>query len=201
MRLLRLILILIIGGLLTNLTLKLKYGDYFGESLIWSVLILIGVFVFVQTLLKEIKLYKTENKIKSFSLTFIGLLFIGIILTIDIKIQNDFNKPTLLKVFYNGDYNGIGIDFKTNGTYIFDNSAIGMSNFYYGTYKIEGNKITLDRDKIDNLNNLRNLEIKEKEINSATGTEKELYLFEVDKNGNNIDRATEYRVKVDNRYK
>ncbi|MEN2401033.1 hypothetical protein GKZ90_0014700 [Flavobacterium sp. MC2016-06] len=201
MRLLRLILILIIGGLLTNLTLKLKYGDYFGESLIWSVLILIGVFVFVQTLLKEIKLYKTENKIKSFSLTFIGLLFIGIILTIDIQIQNDFNKPTLLKVFYNGDYNGIGIDFKTNGTYIFDNSAIGMSNFYYGTYKIEGNKITLDRDKIDNLNNLRNLEIKEKEINSATGTEKELYLFEVDKNGNNIDRATEYRVKVDNRYK
>lgn len=104
-------------------------------------------------------------------------------------------------MFYNGDFNGTSIDFKANGTYIFDNSAIGMSDYYFGAYKIEGNRITLDKDKIDNLGDLRNLEIREKKNIHDNDAKGELYLFQVDKIGNIIDRATEYRVIIDNRHK
>ncbi|RZK56817.1 MAG: hypothetical protein EOO87_04490 [Pedobacter sp.] len=117
----------------------------------------------------------------------------------EFKIQRKFNQPTLIKVFYDGDYNGTAIDFKKDGTYIFDNSAIGLSDYTYGTYKINGNNIILDTDQIDNLTDLKQLKIHEKEINYQDGIKKELYLFQVDTNGKIIDRTTEYRVTIDNR--
>jgi len=199
MKVIRTILILLVGGLLTNLTYKSQFRTFFGDAIFWLFLILIGIIILIWTLVKDIELYKSENKIQNFSLTILCFLIIGIITTLEIKIQNNFNKPTLLKVFYDGDYNGTAIDFKEDGTYIFDNSAIGLSDYTYGTYEINGNKITLDRNKIDNLTDLKNLEIKEKEIIYKGDVKKELYLFQVDKNGKVIGRTTEYRVTVDNR--
>ncbi|MBX3162891.1 MAG: hypothetical protein KF900_00265 [Bacteroidetes bacterium] len=119
-------------------------------------------------------------------------------MALEIQINNNFNKPTLLKVFYDGDYNGTGIDFKTDGTYIFDNSAIGLSDYSYGTYKIDGNKIIMDKDTIDNLTNLKYLEIRDKQIVEGKA---ELYLVQVDRLGNVIERSDEYRVTIDNRKK
>ena len=134
----------------------------------------------------------------NFTLTFLSLFFIAVILTLGIKVSNNFNKPTLLKVFYDGDFNGMSIDFKTDGTYIFDDSAIGMSDYFYGTYKIDGNKITMDRSTIDNLTNLKYLEIRDKQNEEG---KTELYLFQVDSLGNVIEHLYEYRVIIDNRKK
>jgi hypothetical protein len=153
------------------------------------------------TVAKDVKLYKEQKKVQSFALTSICLLFIVVILILQIRITNNFNKPTLLKVYYNGDYNGTGIDFKADGTYIFDNSSIGFSDYYFGKYQINGNKITLDRDTIDNLTNLRNLELRYKKIQNETEAKKELTLIQMDENNNIVEGAAEYRVVVDNRRK
>lgn len=199
MKIVRLILILLIGGYVTYLTYSFQFRTFFGDTVIWFLLLGIGILLFIWTLIKDFKLYKTEKRIQNYALTFLCLTFISTILILEFKIQRNFNKSTLIKVYYDGDYNGTAIDLKADGTYIFDNSAIGLSDFTYGTYKINGNKITLDRDKIDNLTGLKHLEIDEKEINYQNGMKKELYLFQVDSNGKRIDRATEYRVTIDNR--
>jgi hypothetical protein len=47
-------------------------------------------------------------------------------------VNHEFDKPTLLKVYYSWDFNGIGIDFRTDRTYILNNSAIGPGNYFYG---------------------------------------------------------------------
>lgn len=198
MRIVRLILILFVGGLLTYLTYKTRYQTFFFEAIIWFGLILIGSLIFIWTVFKDILLFKTERRFQNFGLTFLSILFIAVILTLEIKINNIFNKPTTLKVFYDGDFNGTGIDFKNDGTYIFDNSAIGISDYFYGTYKIEGNKITMDKDTIDNLTNFKFLEIKDKQSEEE---ETDLYLFQVDSLGNVIEHSDKFRVTIDNRKK
>ena len=198
MKPIRLILILLVGVILTYLTYKSKYQTFIGTAIIWGILLIIGITLFVWTITKDIKAYNSSKQIKNFTLTFICLIFIAIISILEIKINIDFNKPTLLKAFYDGDFNGTGIDFKKDGTYIFDNSAIGMSDYYYGTYKINGNKITLDKDQIDNLTNLKYLELRENQLEEG---KRELYLYQIDINGKKIEQSTEYRITIDNRKK
>lgn len=199
MKIFRLILILLVGGYLTYLTYSFQFRTFFGDAIIWLLLIGIGILLFIWTIIKDFQVFKTEKRILNFTLTSLCLIFVFSILFLEFKIQRKFNQPTLIKVFYDGDYNGTAIDFKKDGTYIFDNSAIGLSDYTYGTYKINGNNIILDRDQIDNLTDLKQLKIHEKEINYQDGIKKELYLFQVDTNGKIIDRTTEYRVTIDNR--
>lgn len=199
MRLIRLVLILVLGVYLTYLTYKSKYGVSISDAVISGGLIILAAILVLWTIATDVTLYKVQKKVQSFALTSICFIFLTVILILQIRITNYFNKPTLLKVYYNGDFNGTAIDFKTDGTYIFDNSSIGFSDYYYGLYQIYGSKITLDRDTIDNLTNLKYLELREKKIEYETETKNELYLYSVDVNSNIIERATEYRVVVDNR--
>lgn len=199
MKIFRLILILLIGGYLTYLTYSFQFRTFFADAIIWFFLIVVGALIFIWTIFKDYKKYKVDKRIKSFELTFLCLTLTSTIFIVEFNIQKNFNKPTLIKVFYDGDNNGTAIDFKKDGTYIFDNSAIGLSDYTYGTYEIIGNIITLDRDQIDNLTNLKHLKIDEKQINYQDKTKKELYLFQVDTNGREIDRTMEYRVTIDNR--
>ena len=202
MRTIRLILIFIVGGLLTYLTYKFKYQSFFFDAVIWIGLIFLGSILTVWTIFTDVKLYGTEKRIKNFTLSFIALVFISVILTTELTINHQFDKPTLLKVFYDGDFNGTGIDFKTDRTYILDNSAIGLSNYYYGTYTIDGNKITLDKDKIDNIPNLKHLEIIKKDsLLLPDEKQSDRYLYQVDENGKVINNSGKYRVVIDNRKK
>lgn len=199
MKIIRLTLILLIGSYLTYLTYSFQFRTFFGEAIIWFLLIVVGFLIFIWTIFSDFKVYKIEKRTKNFTLTFLCLTFISTILILEFKIQRNFNKPTLIKVYYDGDFNATAIDFKKDGTFIFDNYAIGLSDYTYGKYEIDGNKITLDRDKIDNLKNLKYLELDEKLINYKEGTKKELYLFQVDSKGKLIDSGLEYRVTIDNR--
>ena len=191
--------ILLVGGYLTYLTYSFQFRTFLGDAIIWFLLIGIGILLFIWTIIKDYQQFKSEKRVLNFTLTSLCLIFVFSILLLEFKIKRNFNKPTLIKVFNNGDYNGTAIDFKKDGTFIFDNSAIGFSDYTYGTYEINGNIITLDRDQIDNITNLKHLKIDEKQINYQDETKKEFYLFQVDTNGNIIDRTTEYRVTIDNR--
>lgn len=194
MKNIRLVLILIIGGILTYFVYQSQFHTFFFEDIFKPFFFVVATLILVWTTLTDFKIYKVKKATQNFTLTLLCLIYISIILILYIKNQSAFNKETLLRVFYDGDFNGTGIDFKTDGMYIFDSSAIGVSNYYYGTYKILGNKITMDKDQLENLENLKYLEIKAKEKEQT-----DLYLYQIDSIGNLIPKSTKFRVIIDNR--
>jgi hypothetical protein len=196
MRKIRLALILLIGTLLIRFTYEIKYKTIFFEEIIFGGLRTIGLLLILWALVKDIQLFKKEKKAGNFSLTFLALLFAICIFILQLKIAQNFNKPTLIRVYYDGDYNGTGIDFKTDGTYIFDNSAIGQSDYFYGVYQITGNRITMDKDNIDNLAHFKFLEIQDQQSGDIAT---DLYLYQTDSLGNSIESAQKYIVVIDNR--
>lgn len=125
-------------------------------------------------------------------------MLIGLIFGLYLKNNAVFNKQTLVRAYYGGYFNGTSIDFKTDGTYIFDNFAIGFSDYVHGNYKINGQLITLDKKEIDNVIKTDLLEIKdikETGIDYLAG----VYLFQVEPNGKEIERASKFRIVIDNR--
>lgn len=194
----RVIGILTIGLLLIKMTYQFKYSTFLFDLIIFGILSIIGLIFLIWSLFTDLKNFRVKKKI--FSLIPIGLVivFTSIISIWNVQVNSNFDKPTLVRIFYDGDFNGTGIDFKTDGTYIFDNSAIGFSDFTYGEYEINGNVITLDRNSLDNINTNR-LEIRPKLIEYSDRTETEKYVYQIDENGNIIEKTTEFRLVVDNR--
>jgi len=169
------------------------------DLIIFGGLAIIGLTFLIWSLFTDLKHFRTEKKI--FSLIPIGLaiVFTTIIWILNVQINSNFDKPTLVRIFYDGDFNGTGIDFKTDGTYIFDNSAIGLSDYVYGKYEISGNKIVLDKMTLDNVVVTNQLEIRPKTIEYSDRTEVENYVYQVDKEGNVLKNETEFRLVIDNR--
>jgi len=106
---------------------------------------------------------------------------------------------TLVRIFYDGDFNGTGVDFKTDGTYIFDNSAIGLSDYIYGEYIISENKITLDKRNLDKVIKTSHLEIRTKIIEYSDRTENEQYVFQIGDEDEVLKNEIEFKLMVDNR--
>ncbi len=193
----RLITILGIGIFLTYKIYQFRFSNFVFDYLIFIGIGIIGFIYWLWIIYKDLKEYRTKGVIKYIIGPILGLLFLITIFVINWKNESDLNKPTLIRVFYDGGFNGSGIDFKTDGTYIFDNSAIGLSDYTYGSYKINGKKITLDKNKIDNVIKTNILEFRNKTIN---GTDKVVnYLFQIEKDGNILKNETEFRVVEDNR--
>jgi len=192
----RLIIIIGIGIFLTYKVYQFRFSSFVFDYILFLGIALIGFIFWLWTIFKDYKKYRTTKKIKFLIGPLLGLAFFITIFGINWKNESDLNKPTLVRVFYDGDFNGTGIDFKTDGTYIFDNSVIGLSNYTYGTYEISGQKITLDKKEIDNVIKTNLLEIKDIKENDYLTVE---YLFQIEPNGNEIKRATKFRVVIDNR--
>ena len=194
----RVIGILTVGLLLVKMTYQFKYSTFMFDLIFFGGLTLIGLVFLIWSLFTDLKRFRTEKKIISLIPIGLSLIFMSTIWVWNVQINSNFDKPTLIRIFYDGDFNGTGIDFKTDGTYIFDNSAIGFSDFTYGEYEINGNVITLDRNSLDNINTNR-LEIRPKLIEYSDRKETEKYVYQIDENGNLIENTTEFRLVVDNR--
>ena len=160
---------------------------------------IIGLVFLIWSLFTDLKHFRTEKRIISLIPIGLAIIFTITIWVWNARINSNFDKPSLVRIFYDGDFNGTGIDFKTDGTYIFDNSAIGLSDFIYGTYEINGNRIILDKKTLDNVVVTNQLEIRPKLIEYSDRTETEKYVFQIDENGNLIENSTEFRLVVDNR--
>jgi hypothetical protein len=194
----RVIGILTVGLLLVKMTYQFKYSTFMFDLIFFGGLTIIGLVFLIWSLFTDLKHFRTEKKIISLIPIGLAIIFTTTIWIWNVRINSNFDKPTLVRIFYDGDFNGTGIDFKTDGTYIFDNSAIGFSDFTYGEYEINGNVITLDRNGLDNINTNR-LEIRPKLIEYSDRTETENYVYQIDENGNLIENTTEFRLVVDNR--
>ena len=195
----RVIGILTVGLLLVKMTYQFKYSTFMFDLIFFGGLTIIGLVFLIWSLFTDLKDFRTEKKIISLIPIGLAIVFTTTIWIWNFRINSNFDKPTLVRIFYDGDFNGTGIDFKTDGTYIFDNSAIGLSDFIYGTYQINGNRIILDKKTLDNVIVTNQLEIRPKLIEYSDRTETEKYVFQIDENGNLIENSTEFRLVVDNR--
>ncbi len=155
---------MIIGSLMIYMAFRSEYESSFLDVFFILGLIFLGVILFSLTINKEISAFKKEKVLRNFTFTLIFLACIAVAIFKADQVKDNFNKPTLLKVYYDGDYNGTAIDFKTDGTFIFDNNCIGFNWYMYGNYTITDNKIFLDKNNLDNVIVTNKLEIHEKEI-------------------------------------
>lgn len=196
--LIRIITLIIIGAYLIYQFYQLKFSSFLWREFLLGIVIFIGLSFWIWLSFKDFKLYKSTRKRRFLIGPILGAIFSGLIIGISLKNKSEFNKPTLVRAYYDGDFNGTSIDFKTDGTYIFDNHAIGFSEYVYGKYKINGQSIKLDRNEIENVIKTDQLEIKEiakDGIDYLAGA----YIFQIETNGNEIERATKFRVVEDNR--
>lgn len=196
-QIIRLIIIVIIGVFLTYRIYQFRFSSFVFDLILVGGIAIIGFLYWLWTVYKDVKLYKIKKTKRFLIGPILGLFFIGVITGIIWKNESDLNKPTLIRVYYDGDFNGTGSDFKTDGTYIFNNSAIGLSDYTYGSYKIKGQKIKLDKKEIDNVIKSNILEFKVQKTNKTT--ESVNYLVQIRDDGNKLENASEFRVIVDNR--
>lgn len=192
----RLIIISIIGILISLFTIRFKYKNGIFDDEIYLVISVIAIIIWIVFVFLDIKQSVRKKNKKYLLLIFIGIVFLGFNLYVKQRIQSIFDKPTLLRVFYDGDFNGTGFDFKTDGTYIYDNWSVGFSDYEYGHYSINGDVITIDRNNIDNIIISKRLEIRHTDINPKENWN---YLFQTDGVGKIIQEKTKFRVVIDNR--
>lgn len=195
----RLLILVTIGSILTYMTYQFKYSTFFFDATVYVVISLMGITFLAWTLFKDIKLFRIKHEKRYLLTSITGIAFIGIILTLNWKIDSTFDKPTLLRIYYDGGFNGTGIDFKIDGTYIFDNSAMGLSNYQYGTYEIKSNVIILDKTGLDSVIKSNRLEIRQKTNKYPDRSEDAEYVYQVNKSGELIPNEIEFRVVIDNR--
>jgi len=188
------VLVIFINIIIIYKTYQFKYCDFIFDRIIYSVIVVIGLIVWGIVLSKDLKLFRAQEQSKYFTNAIITTL------GINWSINNDFNKQTLVKVFYNGDFNGTGIDFKKDGTYIFDNFCLG-SNYEYGTYQINGDYIELDRNEIDHVIKSKWLKIVLQTVSCQDEIKEENYVFQIDEFGHKMKEEIEFRVVIDNRKK
>ena len=201
MKAIRLISIILVGRLLTYLTFKSRYQIFCLEAVVWAFSICVGIILFLWSTVQDYKNYQSTKNLLSFLPTAIVVMLTLLILSVEYDIKADFEKPSLLAVYYDGDINGSGIDFKNDGTYIFQSSAVGLSNFKYGTYKIYGDKIVIDNNELDNVVTTNLLEVRLGHVEYADSTRSERFLYQLSNSGHILDEAIEFRVVVDNRNK
>ena len=168
------------------------------DLIFFGILSILGLIFLIWSIFTDLRQFRVKKNILSLIPFGLGIVLTTIIWIWNIQIQSNFDKPTLLRIYHDGDFNGTSIDFKTDGTYIFNNSAIGLSNFQYGEYQINGNQITLDRSKLDFIKTNR-LAIQPKVIKYLDRTENDKYVYQVDKYGKVLKNSTEFRLVVDNR--
>ncbi len=174
---------------------------FFFDGIIMFVIAFIGLLIFVFTIFKNIKEYELSQDWSSFFPTFVGLFFILSNVGLNYYIGVKMNSPTLIRGFYDGDFNGFSVDFKSNGSYIMANGSGLGESYFYGNYTLKDSIITLDKSNIDNCIKTNILVIrKEQYTPDDSNYKKEIkYIIQIDNKGKEIINELSFRVTIDNR--
>lgn len=202
-KILRTILLTIFGTLFAYKLYQTAQDDFFLDGIILLLIALIGLSIFIWTIFKDSKEFKTSRKITSYVPTSIGLLFILINIGLFYYQDSKTNSPTLIRGFYDGGFNGFSVDFKTDGKYVMANgSGLGQS-YFYGTYTLKDSIITIDKSNIDNCIKTNTLVIRTEQYFLPLDTISKIglanYITQIDSKGIEIDKEFRFRVTVDNR--
>ena len=186
--------LLVIAGIYyLYFSIKTADNTFIFDGVIYFILILLFIVFFTITFRHDFKTFKVSKNYKSFLFTAIGIFIIILNIGCQWYLSSRDNSEILLKVFYDGDYNGSSLEFRKDGTYKFGNGNGLGESIQRGNYTMNDSIIILDRDNIDNVIESKTLVIRN-ELNGADAK-----IFQIDKNFNLIDRATQFRVVYDKR--
>ncbi len=151
--------------------------------------------IFIYNLYKDLCEFFDSNRIKSFLSTFIGLFFIVLIFGINYKLDLRDSSPIIIKAFYDGGYNGVGLELREDNTYkITNGSGLGGEDFR-GTFKINDSLVILDKSSIDNVIKSEYLIIP-----NPTKDSSDSYIYQYDTNTKSIiTEELSFRITEDNR--
>ncbi len=203
----RIIPLTIFGSWFTYKLYKTASNDFFFDGLIFLFIGIIGLSFFIWTIRKDFQEFKETKNLSSYLPTFTGLVFILTILGLHLYQVSKINSPTLVRAFYDGGYNGFSIDLKENGNYIMANgSGLGQS-YFYGTYTINDSVVTLDKSNIDKVISTNKLVIRtvtnifQQDTIEGEDTTYTDWVFQIDRNGKELNTDFHFRVTDDNRPK
>lgn len=204
-KILRIVLLTFFGSLYIYKLYKISEDDFFLDGIILLFIKVVGLLFLTWTIFKDFIEYKQTKKLTAYIPTFIGSFFILTISSLYFYQDIRSNSPTLIRAYYDGDYNGFSVDLKVNGNYIMANgSGLGQS-YFYGTYLINDSIITLDKSNIDKVITTDKLVIRtitnifqQDTIDGDDTTQKD-YIIQVDKNWKELNTNFRFRVTVDNR--
>ena len=202
-KILRIILLTIFGTWFAYKLYQTAQDDFFLDGIILLVIAFVGLLVFIWSIRKDRKEFKTTQKLTSYLPTSVGLVFILTNIALFYYQDSKTNSPTLLSGFYDGGFNGFSVDFKTDGNYVMANgSGLGQS-YFYGTYTLKDSIITIDKSNIDNCIKTNTLVIRTEQYFIPLDTIPKIgqanYITQIDSKGNEIDKEFSFRVTADNR--
>ena len=144
----------------------------------------IGLFLLFNGIFNEVEKYKKTTKLKSFTLTFVGIILVilncGIFSFYEMKLNAQTLVKTENKVVY--------ADFKRNGEYIIKSGSWASKKYFYGNYSIKDSIINLDRKEFDNILISNKFVIRKIASVSSKNRkcEEKNYLVQLDQNGMEI---------------
>src|SRR5690554_2970376 len=112
----RLIGISVVGILLLKMTYQFKFSAFMFDFFVFGLLALIGLIFLIWSIFADLKQFRIHKKLFSLIPIGLGIIFTAVICVWNWKINSNFDKPTLVRIYYDGDFNGTSIDFKTDGT-------------------------------------------------------------------------------------
>lgn len=142
----RLIFILFLGTYLSAVTIKSRTHLNLGDILLSFLIIVIAIPFLGWTIYQDTKLYRREKYFLNLAPSILASFFIVLITFLNILYNIPYNKATLLEAQYDTEYDLMLIDFKIDGTYIFSERSFMSECYYYGTYKIDSNRISMDEN-------------------------------------------------------
>ncbi|WP_027002324.1 hypothetical protein [Hugenholtzia roseola] len=202
-KILRTILVTVFGAWFAYKLYQTYQDDFFLDGIILLIIALIGLLVLIWTIRKDLKAFQTSQKLTSYLPTFIGLLFILANIGLFYYQNNKINTPTLIRAFYDGDFNGFSVDFKKNGNYVIANGSGLGQRYFYGTYTLKDSLITIDKSSISTCIKTNKFVIRTENYypkdNIHLIKSKANYITQIDEKGNEIDREFRLRVIEDSR--
>lgn len=139
------------------------------------------------------KQFIRTKKWNSFIATFLGLTIVaGHFLILNSFKQRDNSPSQIYCVTKMNDFNGVSIDFRKDGTYKLTSWSLG-ADVYRGKFTIKDSIITIDKSKIESCIVSNRFVIRQDgEIDSTGKQEKSIY--QIDEQGQVINRSTDFRV-------
>lgn len=165
------------------------------DIFVWAALFILGFTLFLRTIYKESKVFAKEKKWYNFRITFICVLITGLATGFQAYVNSIFAKPSLLVADYYSEYLEATIDFKQDGSFIFDAGRLGDGRYVHGQYTMNGNSFILKND-INYIIYTKRLDVVEfQNFEQKGGT----FLVQVDNNLKINETALKIPVIFDNR--
>ena len=192
-QLLRISIIILVGVYISYKTISsLDHEFLFDEeqNVFYGV---IATFTFFAVAFFEGKQFVRTKKWNSFIATFVGLTILaGHFLILNSFKQRDNSPSEIYCVTKMNDFNGVSLDFRKDGTYKLTSWSLG-ADIYRGKFTIKDSIITIDKSKIESCIVSNKFVISQDGEIDSTG-KKEKSIYQIDQQGQVINRSTDFRI-------